>query len=107
MLIDAAAASVAVDAFVPPVHPDFAAGIASSPVAERLVETQSYLAELARRGLLELHDTSLQSVGADPSEFEDGVHLLGSGSDKLARRIFESRLECDAAAKQTSSKTLQ
>jgi hypothetical protein len=103
MLGAARAANVGVDVFVSPIHPDFAAGIASSQLAARMAETQNYLADLSRRGLVALHDVSLEAIGASPGEFRDSVHLRESGSNKVARSVLGSKLKCDSVATQRFS----
>ncbi len=87
LLTRARADGVAVDAFIPPLHPR---GYKEIPqISPRTGELRRLLATLETEGLLRfVRETRLQDFGGDPEGFYDFQHMMAENGDKLLVKVY-------------------
>jgi hypothetical protein len=81
---------VAVDVFMPPLHPRLLQALArSGRFGARRRETAQLLHDLESQGLLRVHPVdSLESFGGDPDGFFDGEHMTEENSTRLLAHLY-------------------
>lgn len=84
--------SVAVDAYIPPLHPRGYKELL--PLNARTAELRRLLARLEAEGLLRfVRDTRLQDFGGDPEGFYDFQHMMAENGDKLLVKVYGAPTE--------------
>ncbi len=87
LLLRARADGVAVDAFIPPLHPRGYKELL--PLNARTGDLRRLLATLETEGLLRfVRETRLQDFGGDPEGFYDFQHMMTENGDKLLSRVY-------------------
>jgi hypothetical protein len=87
LLLRARADGVAVDAFIPPLHPRGYKEIL--PLGPRTGDLRRLLATLETEGLLRfVRETRLQDFGGDPEGFYDFQHMMAENGDKLLTKVY-------------------